>query len=63
VGGSGYGDNTEQAKLQELVDITHKIGQFYKIKTRGTGLRILPHTSRGRNDKIIKGIKFMKRFP
>jgi hypothetical protein len=50
-----------QTKLQELVDITHRIGQYYMVSTR-TGPRILPHRSGGRNDKIIKAIKFLKGY-
>ena len=63
VGGGNY-EQTEselQTKLQELVDITHRIGQYYMVNTRGTGLR-LPHRSGGRNDKIIKAIKFLKGY-
>jgi hypothetical protein len=61
VGGSND-EQTEpelQTKLQELVDITHRIGQYYMVSTR-SGLRLRPHRSGGRNDKIIKAINFLK---
>jgi hypothetical protein len=61
--GGGNDEQTKlqelQTKLQELVDITHRIGQYYMINTRA-GLRLLPRRSGGRNDKIIKAINFLK---